>query len=457
MRTFWMALICVGITVGDSQLAWGIRTIAEHTGLNDPLTEGFSGSGAGGSAVMNDMGFDAWNMTGVGAFSRYGFSLSGQDIVDMQQTGWRMTANLNNTLADVDNMGDPRDDASDLGNIIEVSLAGLGQWSLAIGADAAGNPDLLAADLCCLGGTPIPLTGVSGTGYHEYQMVYNPNTSMTDVQVLVNGLDQGMIGPAGSNFGDRFNWGNSDGGATHNTNWNLVRLETELFDPKPVPVDPLVALHVGANDPTSEGFAGNGAGTSPVFDDLGFDAWNQTDPGAFARYGRAIPADQAVAMKDKGFRARANLRNLRADDDPGDLGAVFEVSLAELGQFTLFFGASGGDPTVLEADNCCVGGTPIMLDASITGDGYHEFEMLFQPSVSATQVELIVDGISHGLIGPAASNFGDRVTWGTSDSGATASVNWNLVEVTILPEPTSSTLLAVASLLLVGWRRMRSR
>ena len=443
-------LITCGLLIGAQVLfggtAFGVRTIGEHLDANDPTTEGFGGSGAGASAVFSDMGFDAWNMTGPAGFSRYSFSLSPTDILDMQQTGFRMTANLRNTLAP--------DDAGDLGNIVEVSLASRGQWSLAIGADGSGDPELFAADLCCFGGTQIPLTGVSGAGYHEYQMVFNPNISATDVEVFVDGTSQGMMTQAASNFGDRFNWGNSDGGATHNTNWNLVRLETDLFAPVTPMVDPLVARHEGANDPNTEGFSGNGAGTSAVFADMGFDAWNQTDPASFARYGQNIPVDQAAEMASKGFRAKANVRNLRPDDDPGDLGAVFEVAV-DGRQYTLFFGSAGGDPTVLAADNCCLGGTPITLDSSITGDGYHLFEMLFDPSVSATDVEILVDGISHGLMAPAASFFGERVTFGTSDSGATASVNWNLVEVTIIPEPTGFILIALSGLGMLLIRRER--
>ena len=72
--------------------------------------------------------------------------------------------------------------------------------------------------------------------------------------------------------------------------------------------------------------------------DAWFEAWNQTDPGGFARYNRGLIADEVAGMLN-GWHATTRLRNRRPDTIPGELGAGLEVSLAALGQFTLLFGS----------------------------------------------------------------------------------------------------------------------
>jgi len=94
-------------------------------------------------------------------------------------------------------------------------------------------------------------------------------------------------------------------------------------------------------------------------------------------------------------------------------------------------------PTLYQADLCCLGGTEIPLDPAVTGAGYHLYEMVYDPAVSPTEVEVLVDGISHGLIGPAANNFGNRFNFGTANGGASVNANWNLVELTIGTDPPS--------------------
>jgi len=417
---------------------WAQRTIIEHIGDADPLTEGWTNgqtNGVDAGPFPNDMGFDAWEVITAGAFARYNYDVSPADAFAMQTTGFRATSNLRS----VGEFDVPFPHDTSLANLVEVELAGIGQWTLSIGADAFGNPVLSQADVCCESSeVAIPLDpSITGNTYHEYRMDYNPNVSTTAVEVFVDSISHGMMETAPTIFGNRFNFGSSTSTAVYDTNWNLVRLETEIFpcvtDCEPPGLNRLVGRHEDANDPTTEGWGGNGTGTSPVFADMGFDAWNQTDPGAFARYDRAIPPDQAAAMLEEGWHAKANVRNLRADDSPDDLGGMFEVSLAALGQFNLFFGSdANSNPLILAADSCCLGGTPIPLDPTITGDGYHLFEMLYDPTVNATDVEIIVDGISAGFMPPAASNFGDRFNFGSSDSGALGSFNWNLVELLIL-------------------------
>ena len=427
MRSIMTLGLVAGIVAQQVPLAHADRTIVEHLGALDPAFAFFTG-GQPGTAVLNDLGLDAWNVVGpfADAFPRFQYALEATDITEMRTTGFRATATLRNKLAP--------DDAADLGNFLEVSLGSVGQWSIGIGADELGDPIVLETDACCLGGTPFTLDpSVVGSGYHEYQLLYNPHVSTSQVELLVDDISHGLFGPAASNFGDRMTWGSSDRNATWDTNWHRVSLETDLFDPIEIPTNPLVGRHQGMNNPNDEGWSGNGAGTSAVLNDMGFDAWKQTDPGAFARYNRGIPAEQAAAMESDGWRARARVRNLRSDDDAGDLGAMLEVSLANVGQFSIALGSDAdGDPTVLAADACCLGGTPLAVDPAVSGDGYHIFDLLYDPTISTTEVELLIDGIPHGFLTAAASNFGDRFNFGASDGSSLVDVNWNFVQLMVL-------------------------
>ncbi len=287
-----LPILVVAVALGASDLP-AERVVLEHSGATDPLTEGFS-RGQAGAAVTGDMGLEAWNIQGpVGSFPRYDANLAAGDVAEMEATGFRVTATLRNLLAP--------DDAADLGNIVEVSLTSVGQFTLLFGADASGNPVLLKGDLCCLGGTPIALDpSVTGAGYHTFQMLYNPNVSATQVELLVDGISHGMLSPATSNFGNRFTWGASDSGGTWNSNWNVVRLETEILPPPSTPL--LVGRHVGRNDPRTEGWSGGNGGGTPVTDALGEDAWNMQHTGLFNRYDRTIPDNQVAAMATEGWR-----------------------------------------------------------------------------------------------------------------------------------------------------------
>lgn len=226
-------LICAGLVfIGLNNLVHSEVIIRQHVGANDPLTEGWS-NGQSGSAVINDGGYDAWHIQDVGAFPRYDSGLTGAQSAAMATDGWKLTATLRDLLAP--------DDENDLGNFIEVSVAGVGQWSLGIGADASGNPTLTRANANGAVGPAIPLTGVSGSGYHTYVMLYEPGVSLTDVQIIVDGISQGMMAQAATNYGDRFNFGSTGDAdvATWSTNWNLVRL---VSDPVSIPEPSSITL-----------------------------------------------------------------------------------------------------------------------------------------------------------------------------------------------------------------------
>jgi hypothetical protein len=111
------------------------------------------------------------------------------------------------------------------------------------------------------------------------------------------------------------------------------------------------------------------------------------------------------------------------------------------------------------------GGTAVSLDPSISGAGYHEYQFIFNPSVSTSAVTIVIDGIDHGVAGMGSVLNGNQINFGSTNSGANYSANWNQFEVesgefttaAAVPEPTTFALLGVGTMGLIGYRRRKRK
>ncbi len=226
----------------------------------------------------------------------------------------------------------------------------------------------------------------------------------------------------------------------------------------------VIVLHVGKNDPAGEGFIREGAGGTAVTNDLGLgvDAWKISD--GWARYRRPLTAPELSDMTSLGWRARMEVRNLLAPDAGDDWGLHLEVS-DEAYTYLIEVGAAGnGDPTLYHltaTSTATSGGYPrdeITL-SNVTGSGYHLYEMVYNPASLGT-VGLFVDGYFQATLSGAANDGGPwskRLIFGATDGLAVCDANYSLVELTIVPEPSTLALLGSVAILLGLLVRPRRR
>jgi hypothetical protein len=199
-----------------------------------------------------------------------------------------------------------------------------------------------------------------------------------------------------------------------------------------------VALHSGAADPTSEGFAvAVSYGTpqlGPVYNDLGFDAWStRLASGIYYR-------DSLPNLSELSWMLSVNLRV--AEDSLAS--PVFWVEV-DSGQywFKLHFGsAANGDPTVV------VSGASLNPGLVLEGAGstYHNYQLVYDAGLGTAQ--LWVDGVERfGNIAGAQGYSPDVSFGGSSQIPGALQANWNLVSVEIIPEPSSMVLVVLGGVL----------
>ena len=191
--------------------------VYRHEGLNDPTTEGFSNDGSAGSPVTDDLAVDAWNIAG--GFARYRTALAATDLTDMDELGWTATLEARNNLTP--------DDASDYGVHIEVSDSEY-TYFLLFGTDEFGLPTARRiTSVKSLSQEEIPISGVSGDGYHTYKLEQAAGETGS-VDFYVDGVFQATLAGAENDsypaYKGRFCWGSTDGSAASDANYSLVEL-----------------------------------------------------------------------------------------------------------------------------------------------------------------------------------------------------------------------------------------
>ena len=228
--------------------------------------------------------------------------------------------------------------------------------------------------------------------------------------------------------------------------------------------------HNGNTDPTAEGWTQDGpnaAGVSAggVTNDGGFDSWfvddNSSIGGAFLNY-RANPTDELILAGDlNGWVLRARVRAVDLPDAPGT-GSVFMGYESGTRRYSIMIGAEeDGDPIAQLWDgtgdipNNVLNGQTFTLQGG--GDGYHLYELVYDPILDSA--DLFINGVERisDYAGHTFQAGTKRVVWGSGSSIDTGEGRYNLVQwqVNVVPEPTSTALMATAAVLccLCGRRR----
>lgn len=187
--------------------------IVQHSGYNNPTTEGFSSSGAGQvGGVTNDLGYNAWTTHWAYDSSR-AYSASIGNIADVD---WILSVTVRIAATNAT----PGEFSA--GVVTGASTAPF--FNLDFGADSNGNP------LVATGGASgyqyqYDVTG-AGSTYNNYQLDYDAGTETASL--WINGTEElsgiaGQFGPTSASFG----WGGNSSfqtGGTSQANWNLVSL-----------------------------------------------------------------------------------------------------------------------------------------------------------------------------------------------------------------------------------------
>ena len=201
-----------------------------------------------------------------------------------------------------------------------------------------------------------------------------------------------------------------------------------------------VALHSGAANPTSEGFAvASSFGTpqlGPAYNDLGFDAWSTRFSASGINYRHSLPSLSGLS-----WMLSVNIRVV--EDSLAQ--PVFSAGV-DSGQyvFGLYFGsAANGDPTVVVSGASL---SPVLVLQG-AGSTYHNYQLAYDAGLGAA--ELWVDGVERLGHIAGAQGYSPLVDFGSVyQNPAALQANWNVVSVEIIPEPSSMVLVILGGVLL---------
>ena len=186
------------------------NTLVSHIGSNNPLGEGFSNPQNSGNvtigALANDQGRGAWSIDSQGASFYYNYRLSPTAEAAVNLQGWILTMQLR--LVDIP-------DTADFGVYADYASS-VGIFQMGFGTQPDGDPIVqLITDSSPL---IFSLEG-GGSGYHTYQIQYDPLVNAADLRIdgvlRVSGWLGRHVGspiPAQANFGSFSNPGHA--------NWN---------------------------------------------------------------------------------------------------------------------------------------------------------------------------------------------------------------------------------------------
>lgn len=218
----------------------------------------------------------------------------------------------------------------------------------------------------------------------------------------------------------------------------------------------VLALHEGAIDPESEGWTKqrsfSNVATGPVTNDLGsgFDAWKVDDNGlADGFYQFDLTPEQRDLAFDAGWKLSMRIRVV----DFVEVHSSDSASRVNFASFDVKFGAlSDGTPQVGFA------GVTDVITLNGLDSGYHLYELVYDPSEG--NADLFVDGaLAFADYDRTSSSLPPRVFFGSTASNGTGHVNYSLVQLEAIPEPSSIFTFAGLALCCgaAGWWERRQR
>jgi hypothetical protein len=229
-----------------------------------------------------------------------------------------------------------------------------------------------------------------------------------------------------------------------------------IMGAEPPPPPPII--HVGANNPavdeswTSQ--VGSPIAHSGPVDDGGIAAWN-LDDNANSRqaFTRSLTDDQLAQVAVNGFRYRATMRVVDANDAPDgaiEMGVFLDSNLG----FSLAFGSDASGNALVHTVLGTVGGSSLELSAPVVlSPGYHDYLMAYEPATNT--VDIYTDGVLafDDYAGFTISSSLNRILWGSNATLASGESNWSYVEFQVVPEPSSAMLSACIAAVVAAWRR----
>jgi hypothetical protein len=193
----------------------------------------------------------------------------------------------------------------------------------------------------------------------------------------------------------------------------------------------LITQHFGDTDPTTEGFtlSLDRGSVGPVVGDLGQNAWNTTSYGLYAHYHETLTSQQIAELSGQNWDLSLVLRVIDVDTT----GRSFVQFGSGAQSVYLNFGSeSNGDPFV------DVGLQQYVIKGA--GSTYNTYQVVYNNTTETA--DLWVDGKDeiHDMTLDTYSGSG-FLDWGSGMQTGPQEVNWNLISVSAVPEPSAVSLL----------------
>lgn len=216
----------------------------------------------------------------------------------------------------------------------------------------------------------------------------------------------------------------------------------------------MVVQHVGATDPTTEGWTlnGNGAQASALTPDAGYgvNAWATADTlNSECSYQFTPTAQQTSDALTLGYTLSATLRLPDANMGMGDIGNLY-VKLNGNRYVVLFSTDANAIPTLYVWNSAH---SYVNTSYTLSSAGYHTYSLVHDGATG--KADLLVDGaVVMDDMSPDIDDVSDKVIFGNGSSAASGrQSNWSAVEFSIVPEPATMVVLTLGGLFSVLRRR----
>ncbi len=213
----------------------------------------------------------------------------------------------------------------------------------------------------------------------------------------------------------------------------------------------MVALHQGANDPTTEGWTGNGFGNAGLVEgakdtgDPSTSAWFINDKsenfGSSKRYLYYLTEDEKTEAAT-GWALSARINLLDGSGAPPLSGELLEnyktPNMAVMVEFAtdttayrMDFGLDDYNNPVVMLQDGWAGDHSQGNSYIVPTDGFHEYTLIFQNDAAS----LLVDGVEvlSGYTGSTNNVHANRVAWGAFFDGSLGGAEYNIVKFETSP------------------------